>query len=344
MPPPLQNQRRTDSAKHAHPRLAVPSRPRPDRGSSDLQGVKVGDAGFHQVQVHLDEVVLYATGFRGGEDFLPIQGVLPDSHDFFGLRGPALDVHGKEAARIFGEIFGGVVALADGGNLELEFDEPGIEKVEQQVVGALAVNHGELEVLIVKALLDTGFSGKFAHFVVFAGGALHVIHGGFLGPAEAGHDHLRQADILGPGNACLLIVAQLLDAEVRTNTGDTGIAQNFLEFGSAVFGEASEAVLGITYRRAQLNGLKSGLSKQLDGGGKVFGNHLLDSPGLTPDGQAKRIGAKFQGAYGKEAGSGGAGTRVFEKFSSRNHGHLEVSLFTVYSLRRFTTGLLTWIL
>src|SRR6266581_7278990 len=88
----------------------------------DLQGLKIGDAGFHHVQVHFDEVISYAGGFRGGEDFLPIESVLPHRHDFFGLRRPALEVHGKEAAGIFCEIFGGVVALADGGNLELELD------------------------------------------------------------------------------------------------------------------------------------------------------------------------------------------------------------------------------
>src|SRR5258708_10867609 len=201
-------------------------------GSLDLEGLEVGDAGFHHVKVHFDEVVLYAAGFRGGEDFLPIESVLAHGHDFFGLRGPALDMHGKEAAGIFDEIVRGVVALADGGNLELEVDEPGIEKLEQQVVGALAVNHGELEVLIVKALLDTGFGREFAHFVVFIGGTLHVIHDGFLGAVECGYHHLPQADILGPGDPGLLILAELLDAEVRTYTGDAGIAQNFTELGS----------------------------------------------------------------------------------------------------------------
>src|SRR5260370_13562749 len=170
----------------------------------------------------------------------------------------------------------------------------------------------------MKALLDTGLGGKFAHFVVFVCGGLQVSHGGFLGGAEAGHDHLREADIFGPGNARRLIFPQLVDAEMGADTGDAGIGQNFAEFGSAVFGEASEAVLGVTYRRAQLNGLKSGLSKQLEGAGKVLGNHLLDSPGLTPNGQAKRVGAKFQGTYGKEAGSGGAGGGILEKFSSRS--------------------------
>src|SRR5260370_15116879 len=97
-------------------------------GSSDLEGLEVGDAGFHHFEVHFDEVVLYPASFRRGKDFLPIESVLADRHDFFGLRGPALDVHGKEAARILGEIVRGVVALADGGNLELELDELGIDE------------------------------------------------------------------------------------------------------------------------------------------------------------------------------------------------------------------------
>src|SRR6266852_3507040 len=99
-----------------------------DKSASDLEIAKVGNAGFHHFQVHFDEIILYAADFRGGEDFLPIESVLADGHDFFGLRGPALNVHGKEAARVLGEILCRVVAVADGGDLELELDELGIEK------------------------------------------------------------------------------------------------------------------------------------------------------------------------------------------------------------------------
>src|SRR5260370_10667226 len=60
-------------------------------GSLDLEGLKVGDAGFHHVEVHFDEVVLYAAGFRGGESFFSIQSVLGPGHDFFWLSVPALD-------------------------------------------------------------------------------------------------------------------------------------------------------------------------------------------------------------------------------------------------------------
>src|SRR5258708_20786674 len=121
----------------------------------------------------------------------------------------------------------------------------------------------------MKALLDTGLGGQFAHSVVFVGGALHVIHGGFFGAAEGWHDHLRQADILGPGNARRLILPEFGDAEMRTDAADACIAQNSAEFGPTVFGEASEAVLAVTYRRPQLTRLESALRKQLDGSGTV---------------------------------------------------------------------------
>src|SRR5205809_5275889 len=155
--------------------LSCPYSEKGDKSKSDLEGAKVGDAGFHHVQIHFDEIVFSAGGFGGDEDFLPIQSVLAYRHDFFGLRRPALDVHGKEAAGIFRKIFGGVVALADGGNLELELDELGIEKLEQQVIRALAVHGRKLEVFVMKALLEAGLGGKFAHFVVFVGGALDVV-------------------------------------------------------------------------------------------------------------------------------------------------------------------------
>jgi hypothetical protein len=87
-----------------------------------LQRAKVGDAGRHHVQVHFYEVVFYAGGFCRGEDLLPIQVVLSHWHHFLGFRRPALYVHGNKAAGIPGEIYGGIVAAADGGDLELELD------------------------------------------------------------------------------------------------------------------------------------------------------------------------------------------------------------------------------
>ena len=139
----------------------------------------------------------------------------------------------------------------------------GSSRLEQHVVGPLAVDRRELEVFIVKSLLDAGLGRLLAHFVVFVGRSLHVIHGRFLGPVEAGHQHLREADIFRPGNGALLIFSEFLDAEVRADASDTGIAQNFAELGSFVFGEACEARIGVAYRRAEFDGLKSGVGKLL---------------------------------------------------------------------------------
>ena len=101
------------------------------------------------------------------------------------------------------------------------------------------------KVLVVKTLLDARLGRLFAHFVVFVGGSLHIIHGGLLGPAEAWHDHLRQADIFRPGDARCLIFPEFVDAEVRTHASDAGIAQNFPQFRAVVFGEAAESGVGV---------------------------------------------------------------------------------------------------
>ena len=63
-------------------------------------------------------------------------------NDFLFLSGPALYVHREETTGIFGEIFGGIVPAGDGGNLELELDQLGIEQTQQDVVGAFAIDGG----------------------------------------------------------------------------------------------------------------------------------------------------------------------------------------------------------
>ena len=52
---------------------------------SDLEMVKVGNTGFHHVEVHLDKIILDAARFRRGKDSLPIQGVLPHRLYFLGF-------------------------------------------------------------------------------------------------------------------------------------------------------------------------------------------------------------------------------------------------------------------
>src|SRR6266851_8983322 len=117
-----------DAKRHAGAKkgtgcLAEGSRHKDQIRESNLQSAQVGDAGFHQVQVHFDEVIFYAGGFCRGKDLVPIERVLTDRHDLFFLPEPALYVHGNEAAGVPGEIFGGIVAAADGGDLELELDQ-----------------------------------------------------------------------------------------------------------------------------------------------------------------------------------------------------------------------------
>src|SRR6267378_1066789 len=107
---------------------------------------------------------------------------------------------------------------------------------------------------------------------------------------------------------------------MRTHTRHTRIAQNSSELGSRVFGETGEARIRVTYRRAQLNRLKSGLGKLFDGAGKILGDHVSDRPRLASEGHAERIGAKLQTTCGNKADRGCLRCRVFEKISSR-HGH-----------------------
>src|SRR5215467_7058353 len=97
----------------------------------DLQIVKIGNAGFHHFQVHFDEIILDPAGLSRSKNLLPIETVLSHRHDFLGFRRPALYMHGKEAARILGEILCGLVAAADRRDLKLELDQSRIEKLQQ---------------------------------------------------------------------------------------------------------------------------------------------------------------------------------------------------------------------
>ena len=118
-----------DQRRNRNPRRCVVFRmPRQRAFLSHLEMAQVRYAGFHHGEVHFDEIVFYAAGFCGGEDFFPVERAFPNRHDFFRVSVPALDMHRDEAARIFVEIFGGIEAFADGGDLELEFDELGIEQ------------------------------------------------------------------------------------------------------------------------------------------------------------------------------------------------------------------------
>src|SRR5262249_45560163 len=128
-------------------------------------------------------------------------------------------------------------------------------------------------------------------------------------------------NVLCPGNSAREILPEFFHVEVRALTLDTQIAQDSSELGAFVFGDATEAGIGVTHRRAQLDRLKSGLGKLLERAGKVLGDHRSDGIRLASNWHAKRIGAKLQCARGQEPGHRGIGRRTFEKFPSRNYKH-----------------------
>jgi len=70
----------------------------------------------------------------------------------------------------------------------------------------------------MQALLNAGLSRLFGHFVVFVGGARFTSSMvGFFGAIESRDKHLREAEILRPGDAVLLIRPEFFDTEVRAS-------------------------------------------------------------------------------------------------------------------------------
>ena len=126
-------------------------------------------------------------------------------------------MHRDEAARILGEVLGGDEAAADRGHLELELDELRIEQVEQDVVGSLAVDLRQLEAFVVQPLLHASLGRDGRDLVVFVGRLLHVIHRRGVARAERRRDHLRDADVFGPGDALVLRLPELAHAEVSSS-------------------------------------------------------------------------------------------------------------------------------
>src|ERR1022692_2521507 len=99
------------------------------------------------------------------------------------------------------------------------------------------------------------------------------------------------------------------------------IAEHSAQLGPFVFGEAGEAGVGVTHRRAQFDRLKTDLGKLLDGAGKVLGDHIPDVIGLASDWHAQRIGAQLPCARRQDPGHRGPRRRILEKLSPRNCGH-----------------------
>src|ERR1700722_15157337 len=171
----------------------------------------------HQRQIHLDEIVLDAACLGCGKYFVPIQGALAYRHDLAAGGPPTLNMHGNKATRVLGKVLGGIIALADGGNLELKLDQLRIEKLKKQVIRPLAIDLGKLKVLVVEALDDPSRRCPLAHSVVFVGCSLYVVQSGILRAMQAWNYHLRQAHILCPGDAVILILPQFFDREVTAD-------------------------------------------------------------------------------------------------------------------------------
>jgi hypothetical protein len=260
---------------------------------SHLQMVKVGNAGLHQRPVHLDEIVLNAACLCRGKYSAPIQSALAYRHYLASLCRPTLNMHGNEAARVFGEVPGGIIAVADGGNLELELDELRIEKLKEQVIRPLAVDLCKLKVLVVEALHYPGGCCSLAHSVVFVGRPLQVIQSGMLRAVQTWNKHLSQADIFCPRDAVVLTLPQFVDREVAADAGEAFLVQDTSEFRSFEFAEAGEPGVGISDGRAQLYRLESGCDNLLQRAAEVLGDPFSYRPCLTSNGQAKRIGVKY---------------------------------------------------
>src|SRR5262245_25728331 len=237
----------------------------------DFQCFQEGHARFRQLHVLLDEIVLHASDLRGPERLDPVDAPLADrrlhpatatsstSSSSTGVRSwrrrrrrgvqiDVLHVHRDEAARMLGEILVTDESLANRRHLKLELDELGIEQLHQDVVSPPTVDRRQLEALVVQALLDASLRRHRRHLVVFVGRALHVVHGRVVARAQRCRDHLRNPDILGPGDALRLSFAQLLHAEMATFAFEAVVGQNLSDL--LAVGERRE--IRVTERRAHL--------------------------------------------------------------------------------------------
>src|SRR5579872_5923545 len=146
----------------------------------------------------------------------------------------------------------------------------------------------------MESLLDPRLCGFLADLVVLVRRTLHVVHRRFLRTAQARDKHLRKPNLLRPRNTLGLVFSEFIDAEMRTDARDTGIAENFLQLCSRIFSQSAKSILGISIRRTQLDALKACRSELFDRSRKILRNRLPHRPSLTTDRQPKRISAKFE--------------------------------------------------
>ena len=151
---------------------------------------------------------------------------------------------------------------------------------------------------------------------------------GLLPAAEGRGDHLRDADVLRPGDALLLVLAQLPHAEVRALALHAVIGQDLPDLFPV--GETGE--LGVADRRAQLDALTPMSASIFSQPGEVA-SLIICAVGirLAADRQAQRIGAKLGGARGDKPGMA-ASVAVFWKNSRRDRSVMQPPVSVRYGL------------
>ena len=223
-------------------------------------------------------------------------------------------MHRVEAARVLQEVLGGDEAGRDRRHLELELDQLRIEQVEQQVVGPLAIDHRELEALVVQALLHAGLRRHGGDLVVFVRRLLHLVERRVVTavPFTQGcGDHLRDADFFRPLDALLLALPQLTHGEVRTLGFHAMIGQDLPDFFPV---RERREVVAVTDRRTQLEPRHADLGHHLDERRKVL-EHRTQGIDLASNRQAQRIRSKLRRIRDQEPGH--AGTAAALSINSR---------------------------
>ncbi len=119
--------------------------------SGDVQALQISDTLDCQIPVLLDKVVLHAADLGCREDLGPLETVLTDGQLWTAaltaarlrsIQVNALEMHGDEAARIFGEVHDRVTYGAHSGHLKLHLYVLGIEHFQQYFVSPAPVDLG----------------------------------------------------------------------------------------------------------------------------------------------------------------------------------------------------------
>jgi hypothetical protein len=105
---------------------------------SNVQGLEIGGTRAREVSGLFNELIFDPAHLRHGEGFDPVDAALAERL-LRALRlahSDVLEMHREETAWVLREVVGGNQASRDGGHLELELDELGVEQVEQPVLSS----------------------------------------------------------------------------------------------------------------------------------------------------------------------------------------------------------------